>query len=162
MANVKTSVRKRLLRAQRRRSKKMEAKMFARTTTPFRYDASLRIQGIGTYHHDIVERTGIVATCSHRCGELRRKSGKVYTEDLWILSSPLGERASLSEHLCWLWETVSPHKKYFDEVIGASEAADICLGCLSESSFPFLELSEPALEMMREMKLGFTFNFTCL
>ena len=137
--------------------------MFTRSTTPFRYDASLRILGVGARHSEITEKTGLAPTRVHRRGEPRLGGqGRTHEQDLWLLASPLGERASLEEHVLWLWAAVAPHQAYFEELIEASTSADLCLGCLSESAFPFLELGEPALEIMKKLRLGFTFNFTCL
>lgn len=79
-----------------------------------------------------------------------------------MLSSPLGETASIDQHCQWLWETIRPHKGYFEKLIAGASSADICLGCLSESIYPFLEVDAASLTMMRELKLGLTFNFTCV
>jgi len=67
---------------------------------PFRFDASLRIGGIGEYHAAIESVTGIVATRAHRKGEPRGSVRHPYwDEDLWVLESPLGEAASIDEHV---------------------------------------------------------------
>lgn len=162
MTRIQTIVRKRLSRARRREPKLSTRVMFFRSTTPFRYDASLRIHGVGDRHLEITEKTGLAPTRSHRRGEPRGRSGAMYEQDLWQLKSPLGERASLQEHVLWLEAAIAPHQAYFEELTAAAASADLCLGCLSESAFPFLELGEPALGIMKKLRLGFTFNFTCL
>ena len=85
-----------------------------------------------------------------------------WSEDLWVLGSPLGERASLDEHAAWLWQAVSPHRAYFESLLAASSRADLWLGCLSESIYPVLSLDPGSLEIVRELKLGLVFNFTCV
>lgn len=161
MARVGSNSRRRLERL-RRRGQKALARQSERNSTPFRYDAHLRILGVGDHHDDITRQTGIIPTHAHSKGQLRSRFMKrVYTEDLWMLSSPLGESATMDAHLSWLRETIQPHYAYFEKLVARASSADICLGCLSDSPYPFLELQPSSLDRVRELKLGFTFNFTC-
>ncbi len=79
---------------------------------------------------------------------------------MWRLQSPLGEGAPLEEHLQWLWTTIAPHKAYFEQLITEAAWADVCLGCMSSSVFPFWAVPADALGITRELKLGLSFNFT--
>lgn len=163
MARIPTSIKRRLSRLRRRRQKAVQWPNQIRSTTPFRYDASLRIAGVGELHEEIARTTGILATRSHKKGETHgfvRK--RVWSEDLWILDSPLGEQASPDEHLQWLWKTVSPHKAYFSALVAKATWADVCLGCLSESAYPLLVADSKSLTLLRELNIGLSFNFTCL
>ncbi len=163
MARIRTSIQRRLPRLRRRRQKEIQVPTLLRSGIPFRYDASLRIAGIGEFHEEIFIKTGISPTKVHRKGEPRTAlTTKLWDQDLWILRSPLGEQASLNEHLEWLWKAVSPYKNYFAGLISKAAWADVCLGCLSESAFPVLSASADSLSLTRELNLGLSFNFTCL
>jgi hypothetical protein len=104
--------------------------------------------------------TGLVATRAHRKGAPYGLRGKTRREDLWLLESPLGERASHDEHLQWLWSQVGPHREQFERLIQQAAWADICLGCLSESAYPVLSLKPESLQIVHELKLDLSFNFT--
>lgn len=163
MARIPTSVKRRLPRLRRRRQREIQAPTSVRSTTPFRYDASFRIAGVGKFHEEISLMTGIAATKSHKSGDVRRFGSKrVWLQDLWILDSPLGEEASLDDHLQWLWNTIEPHKSYFASLISRATWADVCVGCLSESAYPVLSASSASLSMIREINLSLSFNFTCV
>lgn len=163
MARIRTFTLRRLRRIRRRAQKAKSAPPLLRSTLPFRFDACLRIAGIGEQHDEISARTGIVPTRTHKKGELRSRRKDVrWAEDLWLLESPLGEQASLDEHLAWLTETVTPHKEYFGSLIAKATWADICLGCLSESAYPVLSTEPSSLALIRELPLALSFNFTCV
>lgn len=163
MARIPTSIKRRLSQLRRRRQKEIQRPNQLRSTTPFRYDASLRIAGIGEFHEEIILMTGISATRSHKKGETHGFGRqRVWAEDLWILDSPLGEQASLDEHLQWLWSTVAPHKSYFSALVAKAAWADVCLGCLSESAYPILSASSASLSLVREVNVSLSFNFTCV
>lgn len=137
----------------------------ARGNFPFRYDAALRIAGVGEQHDGISRETGLVPSHAHRAGE-RRSSRSVdlgvWVEDLWMLESPLGEAASLDEHLDWLWKAIAPHKACFERLIADAKWADVSLGCLSESIYPVLNAGAESLKITRELNLGLSFNVTCI
>lgn len=161
MARVGSNTRRRLARAERRGQKAL-VRQSERNSTPFRYDASLRISGVGDQHDDIAKQTGIIPTHAHIKGEVHgRFTKRAYPDDLWILSSPLGESATMDAHLIWLRNTIQPHYAYFEKLIAQASSADVCLGCLSDSPYPFWEVQPASLDLLRELKLGFTFNFTC-
>lgn len=165
MTRIATFTRRRLARLRRRRQREQVAPagVLRRSTLPFRYDASFHLEGVGRHHADITARTGLVPKFVHLKGELRRPGGdRRWPEDLWVLESPLGERASLKEHLDWLWAAVRPHKTYFEGLIAEASRADVWLGCLSESSYPVLQADAASLDIVRELKLGLRFNFTCI
>lgn len=85
-----------------------------------------------------------------------------WTEDLWRLESPLGELATIDQHLEWLRARIAPHRTYFAELCARAEWADLCLGCLSDSPYPVLSASPGALALMKDLDLGLSFNFTCV
>jgi len=162
MARIRTFTIRRLQRQRRRSEKVRQVPAFLRSTYPFRFDACLRIAGVGEHHDEITVQTGLLPTRSHKKGELRRRGRDVqWAEDLWLLESPLGEHASLDEHLAWLSETILPHKEYFLRLIARASWADVCLGCLSESAYPVLSARQSSLNIIRELPLALSFNFTC-
>lgn len=55
----------------------------------YRFDASLRIVGVGAHHDAISLRTGLLPARSIRKGE-RRVGQRLWTQDVWLLDSPLG------------------------------------------------------------------------
>lgn len=81
---------------------------------------------------------------------------------MWLLSSPIGDYASLDKHLEWLWKTIAPHKSYFAGLIAKAAWCDVCLGCLSESAFPIISTHAEALSIARELNVDVSFNFTCV
>lgn len=163
MSRIRTFVRRRLARLRRHQQREKSLPTAPRGSPTFRYDASLRIGGIGRHHDEIVARTGLVPMIVHRKGEPRISLRRpLWTEDLWVLNSPLGERASLDEHAAWLWQAVRPHRAYFESLLAEASRADLWLGCLSESAYPVLSLDPGSLEIVRELKLGLAFNFTCV
>lgn len=163
MTRGSTALRKRLKRSRRLRQAEILTRRIAPTTGPLRFDASLRIMGIGKYHDEIALKTGLTPGIVGRKGEARFGSGKfLHQADIWVLRSPLGEFASLEEHLDWLWKAIAPFKPYFASLIEKSESADVCLGCLSESVYPFFVVDPAALAITRELNVGLSFNFTCV
>jgi hypothetical protein len=136
-----------------------------RNSKALRFDACLRIAGIGELHDRISLETGLVPSRVHRAGDRRSQwtpSLGVWPEDYWELCSPLGESATLEEHLAWLWRAVEPHRLYFAQAIAQATWADVCLGCLSGSVYPVFTVSAASLDITRELKLGLSFNFTCI
>ncbi len=57
---------------------------------------------------------------------------------------------------------MTPRTARFEGLIAEASRADIWLGCLSERSCPVLESDAASLDILRELKLGLRFNFTCL
>lgn len=104
--------------------------------------------------------TGVAPTRTFRRGDPVGARGKTRQEDLWILASPLGETATMDEHLQWLWNQVEPHAEAFRCFIEHAKWADVNIGCLSESAFPILSASATSLRLLRELDLGLSFNFT--
>ena len=85
-----------------------------------KYNASLRIAGVGHLHRAITERTGISPTHIALAGDRPfRSSNRPLVEDLWMLDSPLDRASRWDFHLRWLWEQVGPHAEYFRFVIEA-------------------------------------------
>jgi hypothetical protein len=163
MSHIRNLAQRRLARLRRRQQREKSLPASRRGSSAFFYDASLRISGIGRHHDDIVARTGLVPKIVHLKGEPRASARHPqWTEDLWVLDSPLGERASLDAHAAWLWQAVRPHRAYFESLLAEASRADLWLGCLSESAFPVLGLDPGSLEIVRELKLGLAFNFTCV
>ena len=163
MPRISTFAQRRLPQLRRRSQTDRHSPQNSRSTYPFRYDASIRIADVGNAHANITRVTGLVPTHSHLKGEARSRFNRhPYAGDLWTLSSPLAETATIGQHCDWLWEAIRPHREYFETVIAAASSADVCLGCLSESIYPFLEVDASSLTILREMKLGLTFNFTCV
>jgi Domain of unknown function (DUF4279) len=157
---IPTQVRRRLTRLRNRRTRKREAPRVIRSSVPFRYDAALRLGGLGQVQEEVLILTGLHATHAHRAGDPIGTRGSSRKEDLWLLASPLRERASLDEHLQWLWSQIKPQEQQVRALVEQAAWADVCLGCLSESAYPVLSLKPESLEIMRELRLGFAFNFT--
>ncbi len=120
----------------------------------------MRLAGLGDTQAEIEEKTGLKATRSFRKGDPSGLRGNFRKSDLWLFQSPLGEHASLDEHLQWLWTQVAPHREYFASLVRRAEWADVCLGCISESAYPVLSLEPESTELLRELHLGLSFNFT--
>ena len=163
MPFTSTRTRKRIQRAHRKRQREATVQAPVRNSRFFRFDASIRIAGVGAWHDNISQVTGINPTRTARKGEARsRHSARlgVWTEDLWILQSPLPEDAPLDAHIQWLWRTIEPHRSYFEALIAQASWADLCLVCLSESIYPFFTVNADALEITRALPLGLSFNFT--
>ena len=164
MPSISTSTRKRLARARRLREREKGLQTPVHyNNLRYRFDASLRILGVGEHHDRISIETGLRPSYVHRAGDPRSKwfaKLGVWPEDAWRLDSPLGEGALLEEHLRWLWTTVAPHKAYFKALIEKASWASVCLGCLSTTPFPFWTVSASSLEITRELNLGLSFNFT--
>lgn len=164
MARISTATRRRLDRLKRRHEKIVRTPTYRGRRFLYEFDASLRLIGVGVHHEAITQKTGLTPTYTHRKGEQRstRSVRKPWQEDMWRLQSPLGPDASLDEHLGWLCGAIEPHRDYFRELIAECSKADIILGCLSESPYPFLTVDAESLRLLREMKLGISFNFTCV
>jgi hypothetical protein len=165
MPRISTATRKRLDRSRRRRQREIGVREPVRGGFPFRFDASLLIAGVGAQHDTISRETGLFPSHAHTAGEWRSTRSAtlgVWPEDLWILASPLGELASLDEHLDWLWSAIAPHKPYFDRLIADAAWAKVSLGCFSESIYPVLNVDTKSMKIMREMNLGLSFNITCV
>jgi len=164
MPRISTGTRKRLVRSQRRRQREVGVRTPARNQSSFRFDAALRIAGVGAQHEKISLETGLMPSYVHRAGDPRSKRTAAlgsWPEDLWMLRSPLDDGASLEEHLVWLWNAVSAHKTYFSQLIASAAWADISLGCLSESIYPVFSIDAKSMTITRELNLGVSFNFTC-
>ncbi|MBD9393127.1 DUF4279 domain-containing protein [Acidovorax sp. ACV01] len=161
MARISTSVRRRLERGMRRQENILRNPSYGGRPRLYRFDASLRIVGVGAHHDAISLRTGLLPARSIRKGE-RRVGQRLWTQDVWLLDSPLGGDASLDEHLEWLWNAIAPHRDYFREIISQSPSADIVLGCFSESPYPYLTVKNDPLHLLMELDFGVSFNFTCV
>lgn len=109
----------------RRRQRQLHLPVHVRSTKPYRFDACLRIAGVGARHEEIGRVTGLVTARSHRKGDAIRKSKRSYSDDLWLLESPLGDDASLDEHVNWLWQAVEPHTALFVELGRQATWADV-------------------------------------
>jgi hypothetical protein len=160
MAHIPTRVKRRLGRLRKRRSRERQAPSVKRSGDPFRYDAALRLAGLGDVQETITSLTGVMPTHAHRQGDLVGHRSTPRAEDLWMLASPLGEAVSHDEHLQWLWSQIEPHADKFRELIREAAWADITLGCLSESAYPVLSVEPESLRIVRELKIGLSFNFT--
>ena len=154
-----------MTRARRRREREDGVRTPERNNRSLRFDASLRIAGVGDQHENISLVTGVVPWRVHKAGDRRSPRTAtlgVWTEDYWEFRSPLRESATLEEHLACLWNAVEPHKAYFGGLIARAAWADVCLGCLSESVYPLFTVSAASLNITRELNLGLSFNFTCI
>ncbi|MDH4447977.1 MAG: DUF4279 domain-containing protein [Acidovorax sp.] len=161
MARTSTSVRRRLERGRRRQEKILGNPSYQGRPCFYSFDASLRIAGVGLHHDAISLKTGILPTRTTRKGE-RRTGEKRWSEDVWLLASPLRGDVSLDAHVQWLWDTVAPHQDYFREVISESTSADVVLGCFSESPYPYFTVKSESLRRLMNLGVGVSFNFTCV
>jgi hypothetical protein len=117
MTRTCTAVRKRIQHARRLRACEILVRRVAPTSGPFRFDANLRISGIGKYHDEVELKTGIRASQLHRKGDVR---------------------------------------------FGTATFAEVCLGCLSESVYPYFTVDPASLDITKELNVGLAFNFTCV
>jgi hypothetical protein len=133
-----------------------------RRRKPYDYEfgAAFCIYGLGPRHADISAKTGLKASQEHRTGDVRRPGGTPWSNDAWILNSPLGRPASLSAHAAWLWKRVSPHQRYFKRILKEAEAALLSFGCRTENWWPMLEVDARSLAMVHELGLSIAFNMT--
>lgn len=161
MARISKSAKRRLERFKRRHDKIVRHPAYVGRLLLYRFDASLRIVGIGQHHDTITQRTGLVPTSVHHKGQ-PRSAQRLWQEDVWSLASPIGGDAPLEQHLEWLWNAIAPHSEYFRELISEASRADVVLGCFSESPYPFLTVETASLRLLREMDVGISFNFTCV
>jgi hypothetical protein len=77
-----------------------------------------------------------------------------------MLDSPLGRSEQWDQHLKWLWAQIKPHTEYVKTVLACAAWADVCLGCLSNCRWPVLEARSDGLEIVRQLPLSISFNFT--
>ena len=159
---IPTNIQRRLARLRKRSLREREAPQVMRSSVPFRYDACLRIGGLGDIQEQVLGLTGVLATKSHRKGDPVGLQGRSRQEDLWLLASPLGEQASHDEHLEWRWCQIRSNVEQFRILIERAKWSDVCLGCLSESAYPVLAIEPKSLEIVRELRIGLSFNFTVL
>ena len=160
MSSIPTNVRRRLDRLRRRSERVRKDRQYVQSNTRYRYDACLRLAGLGAAQDQIALTTGLRATHTHRKGEPFGLRGNTRPTDMWMLASPLGEAANHSDHLEWLWQQVGPHAEYFRILVQEAAWADVCLGCLSESPCPLISVAPESLTLLRELELGLSFNFT--
>ncbi len=159
---ITTRVRRRITRLKNRRIRERELPPIVVSSAPYRYDACLRLFGLGDNQREIEAITGLSATRAHREGDPFGLRGRVRKEDLWLYASPLDGRVNHDEHIKWLWTQIKPHREHFRKLVKQAASADICLGCLSEHPYPLLSISPESLDIVRELELGITFNFTVL
>jgi hypothetical protein len=81
---------------------------------PVSYSATLRISGVPQLHQQISEQLGVPPTQEYLKGQSMEDKfphmrGKVFTQDVWLLASPLNEGESLSHHVEWLGKLLTPH-----------------------------------------------------
>jgi len=73
----------------------------------FAHSASLRVMNASACHVEIEEVTGLKPSHVHQKGEIVAEASKrSWTNDIWLLSSPLDSKVEPSEHLNWLWQQV--------------------------------------------------------
>ncbi len=154
---------KRKLARVRKRQEALASEKSFRVTSPFfEFDASIRIGGAGKFHHEITEKTGICPTRSHLAGDpVSQRSTAVRKEDIWILTSPLDGARPIEEHIDWLLDAVSPHADYLSAITRDAAWADLMLGCLSDIPYPVIATGQSATELIKQLNLTVSFNFTC-
>lgn len=163
MSHLRASL-KRKLRRIHKRQEIFSTKKLERHTSPFyRYDASIRIGGAGSFHAQIGAVTGLVPKIVRLAGEPRFPNSKYLAkEDLWVLDSPLDDTLPLDDHADWLLATMTPHAALFKEVIAHAAWADLCLGCLSEVPYPMIGAGKSSTELIKLFDLELMFNFSCV
>ncbi|MES3020442.1 MAG: DUF4279 domain-containing protein [Pseudomonadota bacterium] len=162
MARIRTSTKRKLKRIRKRHVLVSSRKFQNVTSRLFWFDASIRIGGAGKFHDEIFERTGLSPNKSHLAGDrVSASSSNVRKEDIWILSSPFKDNEPIDQHLDWLLHAVAPHVEYLSDVVQNASWADLCLGCLSDVSYPLIATGSSATELVKRLNLELSFNFTC-
>ncbi len=87
--------------------------------------AGIRIIGQKLELEDISRELGLVPSHVHRAGELD-KFGEPYTQDMWLLESPLGKRSELDSHLKWLVQQLEPGFGYLKTIKSQSKIDVFC------------------------------------
>jgi hypothetical protein len=122
------------------------------------YSAAFRILDAGSLHREITETTGIEPTRCHLKGDLflpNTASFKKHNFDLWLLDSPLSEEEDLTAHLGWLWACLSPHQKYFKDLVASGVNIDIYCGFRSDSCVGRFTIHADALHIAYTLGIPF-------
>jgi hypothetical protein len=75
------------------------------------FKATLRIKDASYLHEEIKAILGEGTECHKRGDPVSNKSGKSWSNDIWVISAPIPESAEPSEHLKWISEFIFPHEK---------------------------------------------------
>lgn len=162
MARISTAMKRKLGRIQKRQETLASQKSYRVTSPFFLFDASIRIGGAGKFHNEITKNTGLSPIRSHLSGDrVSQRSTAVRNEDIWIFTSPLERTRPIEEHIDWLLNAVSPHVDYLSGITKNAAWADLMLGCLSDIPYPVIATGQSATELIRQLNLTVSFNFTC-
>ena len=61
-------------------------------------------------HGEISLTLGDPTECHHRGEEKYDRPGRYWSNDIWVVNSPLPERSEIHDHLGWLCDFVEPHE----------------------------------------------------
>jgi len=97
----------------------------------------------------ISHNLGIAPTYTHKKGD-RASSKEKYTQDMWILDSPLDKKKNLDAHLRWLAKHLSSHYDYLRSLKSAAQI-DVFCSYTSEGDQAGFSLSSQGLSMFAEL-----------
>jgi len=160
MTRLSTATKRKLARIRKRHERISSTRTYPVISPNFRFDASIRIGGAGSYHESIFLATGLTPSTSYLAGDkVSPRSSKVRKEDLWILASPLSGNLPIDEHIDWLLDAVSPHEAFLRQILEKAVWADLCLGCLTDSPYPMI-VTDRSTRLLKMFNLSLSFNFT--
>jgi hypothetical protein len=121
----------------------------------FCFSASLRVMDAPELHDEIEVVTGLKPSHAHLKGDKKPRTSSTWDNDIWILQSPLNEKAELTDHLNWLWNTIKPHSDYFKELLQKGRKVDVFCGYRSDSDNAGFIVQPDALEIFASLNIPF-------
>lgn len=126
----------------------------------FSAGASFRIYGIGLDFDGITRELGVNPDHRHRQGDLD-PGKRPYPDDMWSLSSPVGDDQELELHLTWLAERLSNRTDYILSLKKRFKVDIYCWkNCFTEQAS--LLLSSKALRIFADLDLDLGVSLLCL
>jgi hypothetical protein len=116
-----------------------------------KFGAAIRVFGRGLDFDEIARMLGLTPSHSHKAGDLD-SFGKSFTDDMWMVGSPLDKSAPMDAHLWWLRHALLPHRAF---LLSLREKAKVDIYCnamyFSEQSS--LTISSEALRIFVDLNL---------
>jgi hypothetical protein len=120
--------------------------------TYYAHSATLRILDAPDLHEEITLKTGMQPSHAHKIGE-EKTPGAAWDNSIWMLESPLGPQAEISEHLEWLWRQVRPHVSYFKGLKTSGVKLDIFCGFRTDTDTGGFSIEPSALAIVTELQI---------
>src|SRR4051812_45960548 len=83
--------------------------------------------------------------------------GKQFTNDVWLLTAPVGEQEKLANHIEWIVSLLKPHVGYLKEIQAAGGEMDISCSCKLRGEVTSFWLDEPLLRPLAEWQIPIQF-----